>query len=74
MPNVRQIEVVERESVDDGVRLTNRWHAASTEIRHLPDRSLTRIRYFGSIMPIGVKTVINAHGGLSWLSNRPGEM
>ena len=32
MPNVRQIEVVERETVDDGVRLTNRWHAASTEI------------------------------------------
>jgi len=32
MPNVEKIEVVSRETSDSGVKLTNRWHAASTEI------------------------------------------
>lgn len=32
MPNVEKIDVVEREESSTGVQLTNRWHAASTEI------------------------------------------
>ena len=32
MPKVEKIEVVEREESSTGVQLTNRWHAASTEI------------------------------------------
>ena len=32
MPNVDKIDVVERVEQSDGIKLTNRWHAASTEI------------------------------------------
>ena len=32
MPNVDKIDVVDRVEQADGIKLTNRWHAASTEI------------------------------------------